>query len=127
VSTHVVPEGYELWGEIGVVGSRSAIKALGSVFDVFTRLGPPNRIEVYVKAKPGAPDIREDDELHVILDALGELLDQIDRDETNPWADYDGDPADDPKMSRDGYLAVLAAAQANIEARLAGNQREGLT
>lgn len=28
------------------------------------------------------------DELHVTLDALGELLDQIDRGEATPWEDY---------------------------------------
>lgn len=46
------------------------------------------------------------DHTHVLLDALGEL--QRNADALAPWAGYDGE--EDPKASREGYLALLAQA-----------------
>ena len=56
-----------------------------------------------------------DDELHVLMDAVGELIDAIDRNETGPWTDYDcgacGDENEvcthDPKRTMAGYMQLL--------------------
>jgi hypothetical protein len=60
---------------------------------------------------------------HVISDALGELLDQIDRTEACPWEQYDSEPDDDPKTTEDGYLSVLRQAQAMVVDVLNGRGR----
>ena len=62
-----------------------------------------------------------DDQLHVALDGLGELLDAIDRDEATPWASYlvdDEDRGSDPKASRDSYLNLIEQAKAALEEQL---------
>lgn len=64
-----------------------------------------------------------DDDLHVILDALGELLDQIDRGEVTPWDDYDTDD-DDIKTNRYGYLMGLNRARDAVEREL--SRKDGL-
>lgn len=58
-----------------------------------------------------------DDDLHVITDALGELLDSIDRGEVSPWSNYDADDTD-AKTTRDGYLSVLNRARSAVEREL---------
>lgn len=63
-----------------------------------------------------------DDMLHVILDGLAALSDRIEgRTRSDiyerPWEHYAGDD-DDPKLSRDGYVAVLAMADDRITAML---------
>lgn len=64
-----------------------------------------------------------DDDLHVILDALQELLDQIDRGEVTPWDNYDTN-ANDAKATRLGYLAVLDRVQRSVEREL--SRKDGL-
>ena len=56
-----------------------------------------------------APNQHPDDIFHVILDALGDLSENIDRGVLTPWDDYD--PSDsDPKSTREGYLSILSDA-----------------
>lgn len=59
-----------------------------------------------------------DDDLHVILDALDELLGGIDRGGSEPWVGYD----DEPKNYRDGYLAVLHRAREGVERELSAQR-----
>lgn len=59
-------------------------------------------------------NIHPDDLLHVILDALNEHQHQIAHGTLEPWLAYSGDD-DDPKLSSDGYLAVLAQADARVQ------------
>lgn len=61
-----------------------------------------------------------DDPLHVILDALTSQLKLISDHMIYPWEDYSGDD-DDPKLTRDGYVGVLAFAHAYIEGELSAS------
>lgn len=62
------------------------------------------------------PTMHPDDPLHVILDALTQLLHLIGNGEVEPWNWYLGD--DDPKTTRGGYMSVLAFAHAYVEGEL---------
>jgi len=67
-----------------------------------------------------------DDPFHVILDGLGELLDQIDRGEIAPWENYPAVGPDDPKVTSDGYIAVLHTARKFAENALSTGISRGL-
>lgn len=57
------------------------------------------------------------DYLHVLLDCIREAEARIEAGE-QPWTVYDGDPADDPKMTREGYQGLLAQIQELLTQRL---------
>jgi hypothetical protein len=61
----------------------------------------------------GAP-LHRDDFVHVLLDALQALQERID-DGERPWRQYTTSPADDPKASEAGYLALMARATTELE------------
>lgn len=62
-----------------------------------------------------------DDQAHVLLDAVNELVDAIDRDEVKPWEGYDYDEDNpDPKTTEQGYLGLLAELKAYGSAVLGG-------
>lgn len=66
--------------------------------------------------------IHPDDPMHVALDALAFMASEIENNPNYcPWDDYWGDD-DDPKRSKDGYLAVIANATTLLEARLSRSE-----
>ena len=69
-------------------------------------------------------NIHPDDHLHVLLDALNELENAISPGfvevDQSPWLGYTGD-ADDPKLTRAGYLAVLRHARERLTEELSWN------
>lgn len=62
------------------------------------------------------------DQAHVLLDAVNQHRKAIQNGYT-PWADYAGDPADDPKLTRTGYLQTLTYAQVALERAIADHDR----
>lgn len=73
-------------------------------------------------AKPNG--FHPDDVFHVIIDAVSELKIQIEDDGLTPWHNYTSEPDEDPKSTRDGYLAMLELAQSYAESAL-NRQRSG--
>lgn len=62
-------------------------------------------------ARP-APGLLTADEIYVVLDVL-EAGDYI-AGSCAPWDAYEGDPADDPKVTEAGWRALLDAAKAKL-------------
>lgn len=59
-----------------------------------------------------------DDALHVILDALADFRHRLEGGEVAPWADYGGESGTDPKVTEDGYLAVIERARELVQVML---------
>lgn len=62
------------------------------------------------------PALLTADEIHVVLDVLaaGDSIASA----RAPWDAYEGDPADDPKVTADGWRALLGTATAKLETEI---------
>jgi hypothetical protein len=50
------------------------------------------------------------DEIHVLLDVIGGTAE--------PWTSYTTEPDEDPKVTKEGWAALLNSAQAKLTAKL---------